>query len=65
MGKLPRAHCSLLVRTDFTSKDAWRAVCDESLREYGDGFRAYLEPVSDPMFDGASWEMVKAAVPGG
>ncbi|WP_439333598.1 DUF6924 domain-containing protein [Trebonia kvetii] len=28
-----------------------------------DGFRAYIEPVSDPAFDGLSWEAVKAAVP--
>src|SRR5229473_2660085 len=63
MRMLPRRHCSLLVRTDFTSEDAWRAVCDETLREYEDGFRAYLKPVSDPAFDGAGWETVKAAVP--
>jgi hypothetical protein len=60
---LPRAHCSLLVRTDFTSEDAWQAVRDEALREYEDGFRANLEPVSDPAFDGAGWQMVRAAVP--
>ena len=60
---LPQANCSLMVRTDFTSEDAWRAVHDEALREYEDGFRAYLEPVSDPAFDGATWEAVKVAVP--
>lgn len=60
---LPRSHCSLLVRTEFSSDDAWRAVCDEALREYEDGFRAYLEPVSDSAFDGAPWEAVRAAVP--
>jgi hypothetical protein len=59
---LPRSNCSLLVRTDFISDDAWRAVCDEALREYEDGFRADLEPVSDPAFSGASWEAVRAAV---
>lgn len=32
-------------------------------RENEDGFRAYAEPVSDPAFDDASWEAVKAAVP--
>jgi hypothetical protein len=32
-------------------------------REYEDGFRAYLEPVSDPAFDRLSREAVKAAVP--
>jgi hypothetical protein len=60
---LPRMNCSLLVRTDFTSEDAWQAVCDEAMREYQDGFRAYLDPVSDPAFDGAGWETVRAAVP--
>jgi hypothetical protein len=33
------------------------------MREYEDGFRAYLEPVSDSTFDGAPWEAVRAAVP--
>jgi hypothetical protein len=60
---LPRANCSLLVRTDFTSEDAWRAVRDQALRENEEGFRAYLEPVSDPAFAGVTWEAVKAAVP--
>jgi hypothetical protein len=65
MRMLPRVHCSLLVRTDFTSEDAWRAVCDDALREYEDGFQAYLEPVSDPGFEGAGWETVRTAVPSG
>ena len=63
MPELPRLNCSLLVRTDFTSDDAWRELCDQSLRENEEGFRAYLEPVSDPAFDGVSWEAVKAAAP--
>ncbi len=63
MPELPRANCSLLVRTDFTSDGAWREVRDQALRENEDGFRAYLEPVSDPAFDGAPWQAVRAAVP--
>ena len=63
MPTLPRLNCSLLVRTDFASDDAWREVCDEALRENEDGFRAYLEPVSDPVFDGVTWDEVRAAVP--
>jgi hypothetical protein len=61
--ELPELTCSLLVRTDFTSDDAWREVRDQALRGSGEGFRAYLEPVSDPAFGGARWEEVKAAVP--
>lgn len=60
---LPERNCSLLVRTDFSSDDAWRQVADEATQENGDGFRAYAEPVSDPAFDAASWETVKAALP--
>lgn len=54
---------SLLVRTDFTSEDAWQVVSDEATRTYEDGFQAYAEPVSDPAFEGAGWETVRAAVP--
>src|SRR5271169_524401 len=60
---LPKLDCSLLVRTDFTSDEVWQQVADEAMRENEDGFRAYAEPVSDPAFDAASWETVKAAVP--
>ena len=60
---MPERNCSLLVRTDFSSDDAWQQVADEVTQENEDGFRAYAEPVSDPAFDAASWETVKAAVP--
>jgi hypothetical protein len=62
MPELPKLNCSLLVRTDFTSDDAWRQVRDQALRESEEGFRADLEPVSGPAFDGARWEEAKAAV---
>jgi hypothetical protein len=54
MPELPRLNCSLLVRTDFTGDDAWREVRDQALRENEEGFWAYLEPVSDPAFDGVT-----------
>jgi hypothetical protein len=63
MSMLPRLNSSLLVRTDFTSEDAWQEVSDEARRENEDGFRAYLEAVSDPAFEGFGWEAVRAAVP--
>jgi hypothetical protein len=63
MPTLPRSNSSLLVRTDFTGDDAWQQVSDEAQRENADGFRAYIVPVSDPAFDRAAWETVKAAVP--
>jgi uncharacterized protein DUF6924 len=63
MPELPARHLSLLVRTDFASDNAWRELRDQALREYDEGFRAYLEPASDPAFGGFPWETVKAAVP--
>ena len=60
---LPRLNSSLLIRTDFSNADAWQKISDEARRENEDGFRAYLEPVCDPAFDGLTWEAVRAAVP--
>ena len=51
------------MRTDFTSDSTWQQVADEATRENDDGFQADAEPVSDPAFDRAGWETVKAAVP--
>lgn len=65
MPTLPDAG-TLLVRTGFSDDDAWEQARDEAQREYGpDGFRAYVEPVSDPGWAGATWEAVKAAAPAG
>jgi len=65
MPALPRSNSSLLVRTDFTSNDAWQQVSGEAQWENEDGFRAHVEPVSDPAFDRTGWEEIKAAVPAG
>jgi hypothetical protein len=60
---VPELSGSELVRTDFTDSTAWEQASSEAQQENADGFRAYIEPVSDPAFDGLSWEAVKAAVP--
>ena len=54
---------SLLVRTDFSSDDAWDEVRGEATRQYEYGFAANLLPVSNPAFDGAGWQAAKAAEP--
>jgi uncharacterized protein DUF6924 len=64
MPTLPDDRWPLLVRTDFSSEDAWQGVSDEAQREYGpDKFSAAVEPYSDSAWDGATWEAVKAAAP--
>jgi len=60
---LPARHCSLLERTDLTSERAWQQVSAEAQAECEEGFRAYIEPVSNRTFEGATLEAVKAAVP--
>jgi hypothetical protein len=63
MPTLPRSYGSLLVRTDFTSDAAWQQVVDAALSEDEDGYAAGIDPHSDPEFDHASWQTVKAAFP--
>ena len=60
---LPALDRSLLVRTDFSDDEGWELVADEAQRENADGFCAFVEPVSDPAFEGADWQTVRAAVP--
>jgi hypothetical protein len=60
---LPMSDCSFLVRTDFTSDEAWQQVICAAQAQYEDGFQACIEPVSDPAFDRATWQAVKAAAP--
>jgi hypothetical protein len=55
---------TILVRTDFADDRAWDQVRNEATRQYRpEGFRAYVEPVSDPRWAGATWHIVKAAAP--
>jgi hypothetical protein len=63
MRMLPRSDDSLLVRTDFTSDEAWQEVSLAARAQYEDDFQAYVEPVSDPAFEGAPWQEVRASVP--
>lgn len=62
MANLPVSVRSLLVRTDFNNDETWQVSC-EAQAENSDGFLAYVQPVSDPAFDGATWQLVKASVP--
>jgi hypothetical protein len=60
---LPRSDCPLLVRTDFTSDEAWQQVRGAAQATYEDGFQAYIAPVRDPAFDSVPWQVMKAALP--
>lgn len=63
MRRLPRVNDSLLVRTDFSDNRAWAEICAEARRVSEDGLMAFLVPVNDRTYDGASWQAVLDAVP--
>jgi len=55
--RLPRTERTILLRTDFSDDAAWVALCEAiqaPQTRFGDEFRAYVSPVSDRAFDGAS-----------
>lgn len=45
---------SPLVQTDFSDMSNWGALLNEVLLENDMGFRAYIEPASDPRFAGST-----------
>ena len=55
MKTLPKTENSPLLRTDFADESAWAALVAAVGKPIGE-FRAYVTPVSDPAFDGASIE---------
>lgn len=62
---LPTSDAPLLIRTDFSSDEAWLALVEEigelTLEVDGAAFAADLRPVSDRRFDGATPENVVEA----
>lgn len=60
---LPDSGQSLLVRTDFTDDAAWASVRDAATAESEEGFQAYVVPVEDPDNNGATWQVLRDAVP--
>jgi len=52
-----------LVRTDFSSQEAWREVVDAVNRDWEYGFRAQVSIVDDPQFSGWTMEQL-VALPG-
>jgi hypothetical protein len=53
---------SLVLRTDFSDDSAWEALCLEIQRPVGD-FRAYVDFLSDPEYDGLTTEQLVTLVP--
>ncbi|HEX3049966.1 MAG TPA: hypothetical protein VHP83_04870 [Aggregatilineaceae bacterium] len=64
MKPLPETEQSLVLRTDFSDDAAWQSLCAAIEAPVGD-FRAYVEFVSDPAFDGLTLDQVLALHPQG
>lgn len=59
MNTLPSSDAPLLIRTDFSSQDAWAALC-ERIQRPDPLFRASLTYVDDPGFAGLSSDDLQA-----
>jgi hypothetical protein len=53
---------AVVLRTDFSDEECWRAVCEQMIAETDEGFSAYVEIVEDRAFDGLATEELLAAV---
>ena len=53
MQTLPKSDDTLVIRTDFSDDAEWENVC-AMIREPVGEFRAYVEFVNDPVYDGLS-----------
>jgi uncharacterized protein DUF6924 len=52
---------AVVLRTDFSDEETWRAVCTEMLAETAEGFRAYVDFVENPSFDGLDTNAILSA----
>jgi hypothetical protein len=65
MKKLPQTKNSLLLRTDFSDDASWKALCVSIQEPSEDGFKAYVDCISDPAYDGLTIEQLVALSPKG
>lgn len=61
MKAIPQTEDSLVLRTDFSSEQAWDALCFELRKPVGE-FQAYVTFISDPENDGATIDDIVAAL---
>ena len=65
MKKLPKTDHSLLLRTDFSDDAAWAALCEAVQEPSEEGFKAFVDCVSDPAYGGLTAEQLVALAPKG
>ena len=62
MKKLPSSEDSLVLRTDFSDDSAWASICAAIKQPVGE-FRASVDFVSDPEYDGLTVEQLTGLMP--
>ncbi len=64
MKHIPETKNALVLRTDFSDAAAWQSIC-AAIREPVGGFKAYVDFVSDPQYDGITAEHLPSLIPQG
>ena len=59
MKTIPKTEEALVLRTDFSDDAAWEAICAAILQPVGQ-FRAYVNFISDPDYDGLTIQQLLA-----
>ena len=62
MKYFPDTHNALVLRTDFSDTAAWEAIC-AAIRKPVGAFKAVVDFVSDPVYDGISTEQLLSLIP--
>ncbi len=62
--EIPETETSVVLRTDYSDATRWEAICEAIRRPVGE-FRAYVEFLSDPAYEGLTPEQVRGLVPKG
>jgi hypothetical protein len=65
MKPLPKTEHSLVLRTDFSDNTAWDAVCTVVREPNEDGFKAYVDCISDRAYAGLTVEQLITLAPKG
>jgi hypothetical protein len=60
--KLPLTENTMALRTDFSDETAWNLLC-KSIQVPDDEFRAYLDFVNDPTYDGLKADQLPSMLP--
>jgi hypothetical protein len=61
--QLPNINNSLLLRTDFSDDAAWLSLCAVVQQPNKEGFKACVECISDPAYDGLTVEQLIVLAP--